>query len=67
MTDAQPSIDEADWNDTDAPAEGQLVQVRAQDGHGFYVLPSPSNLETTDGSIRKQVRNWIVLSPRGGL
>ena len=39
MTDAQPSIDEADWNDTDAPAKGQLVQVRAQDGHGFYVLP----------------------------
>ena len=39
MTDAQPSIDEAGWNDTDAPAEGQLVQVRAQDGHGFYVLP----------------------------
>jgi hypothetical protein len=39
MTDAQPSIDEADWIDTDAPAEGQLVQVRAQDGHGFYVLP----------------------------
>ena len=39
MTDAQPSIDEAGWNDTDAPAEGQLVQVRAKDGHGFYVLP----------------------------
>ncbi len=30
MTDAQQSIDEADWNDTDAPAEGQLVQVRAR-------------------------------------
>jgi hypothetical protein len=39
MTNAQPSIDKADWNDTDAPAEGPLVQVRAQDGHGFYVLP----------------------------
>ena len=39
MTDAQPSIDEADWIDTDAPAEGQIVQVRAQDGHGFYLLP----------------------------
>jgi hypothetical protein len=39
MTDGQPSYDEADWNDTDAPAEGQLVEVRAQDGRGFYVLP----------------------------
>ena len=38
MTHAQPSIDEADWN-TDAPAEGQFLQVRAQDGHGFYALP----------------------------
>jgi hypothetical protein len=39
MIHAQPSIDEADWNDTAAPAGGQLVQVRAQDGQGFYVLP----------------------------
>ncbi len=39
MMDDQPSIDEAGWNDTDAPAEGQLVQVRAKDGHGFYALP----------------------------
>ncbi len=39
MTDAQPSIGEADWIDTEAPAKGQLVQVRAQDGHGFYVPP----------------------------
>jgi hypothetical protein len=39
MTNAQPSIDEANWNDTGAPSEGQLVQVRAQDGRGFYVLP----------------------------
>jgi hypothetical protein len=39
MTDAQSSINAAGWNDADAPAEGQLVQVRAQDGHGFYVLP----------------------------
>ena len=39
MTDAQPSIDEAGWNDIDSPADGQLVQVRAEDGHGFYVLP----------------------------
>ncbi len=40
MTDDQPpSIAESEWIDTDAPAEGQIVQVRAQDGHGFYVLP----------------------------
>jgi DUF1365 family protein len=39
MTDVQPSIVEADWNVTDAPAEGQLVQVRARDDRGFYVLP----------------------------
>jgi hypothetical protein len=38
MTDTQPSID-SDWIDTDAPAEGQIVQVRAQNGLGFYVLP----------------------------
>jgi hypothetical protein len=30
MTDDQPSITESDWIDTDAPAEGQLVQVRAR-------------------------------------
>jgi hypothetical protein len=41
MTDDQPSIDEAGWNETDAPAEGQIVQVRAQNGFGFYVLPFP--------------------------
>ena len=39
MMHAQPSIDESNWNDIDAPAEGQLVQIHAQDGHGFYVLP----------------------------
>jgi hypothetical protein len=39
MTDGQSSCDEADWNDTAAPAEGQLVEVRAQEGRGFYVLP----------------------------
>ncbi len=39
MTDAQPSIDEAEWIDTDSPADGQLVQVRAKDDHGFYVVP----------------------------
>jgi hypothetical protein len=40
MTDDQPSsIAESEWIDTDAPAEGQIVQVRAQDGSGFYVLP----------------------------
>ena len=39
MTDDQPSITESDWIDTDAPAEGQIVQVRAKDYRGFYVLP----------------------------
>jgi hypothetical protein len=39
MTDDQPSIIEPNWIDSDAPAEGQLVQVRAQDRRGFYVLP----------------------------
>jgi len=40
MTDDQPpSIAESEWIDTDAPAEGQIVQVRAHDGRGFYVLP----------------------------
>ena len=40
MRDAQP-FDEADWNDTDAPAEGQLVEVRAQDRQGCYTIPFP--------------------------
>jgi hypothetical protein len=39
MSDDQPSITVSDWIDTDAPAEGQSVQVREQDGHGFCVLP----------------------------
>jgi hypothetical protein len=39
MTDTQPSNDDAEWIDTDSPSEGQLVQVRAQDDHGFYVVP----------------------------
>ncbi len=39
MTDTQPSIEEADWINADSPPEGQLVQVRAQDDHGFYILP----------------------------
>jgi hypothetical protein len=41
MTDDQPTITESDWIDTDAPAEGQLVQVRARDGRGFYIIPFP--------------------------
>jgi hypothetical protein len=39
MTETQPPIDEANWNDSEAPAEGQIVQVRAQDHRGFYVIP----------------------------
>jgi hypothetical protein len=41
MIDDQPSIIEPNWNDTDAPAEGQIVLVRAQDQRGFYTIPFP--------------------------
>jgi hypothetical protein len=41
MTDEQQSIDESDWNDTDAPIEGQLVQVRSKNHRGFYTVPFP--------------------------
>ena len=41
MTDDQPSITESDWIDTDAPAEGQIVQVRSKNHHGFYIVPFP--------------------------
>jgi hypothetical protein len=65
MTDAQPSIDEAGWIDTDAPAEGQLVQVRAQDGHGFYVLPFVVIIRDDEWwNGRKNL--WTAISPRGG-
>ncbi|MGO9768430.1 MAG: hypothetical protein ACLPSW_02535 [Roseiarcus sp.] len=40
MTDDQPSID-SDWIDTDAPAKGQIVQVRSKNHHGFYIVPFP--------------------------
>ncbi|MGC1862630.1 MAG: hypothetical protein WA733_16325 [Methylocystis sp.] len=40
MTDNQPSID-SNWIDTDAPAEGQIVQVRSKNHHGFYIVPFP--------------------------
>jgi hypothetical protein len=42
MTDAQPSSDSG-WIDTDvrAPAEGQIVQVRAKNHYGFYIVPFP--------------------------
>ncbi len=72
MTDAQPSIDEADWIDSDAPAEGQLVQVRALDGRGFYVLPFAVEFRD-DGWYNREtgeqldcfVAAWILL--RGSL
>jgi hypothetical protein len=41
MTDSQPLIGDGEWNDTEAPAEGQLVSVRARDQGGFYVIPFP--------------------------
>jgi hypothetical protein len=41
MTDDQPSVPDEEWIDTDAPAEGQLVLVRARDQRGFYALPFP--------------------------
>ena len=41
MTDDQPSIDEPDWNDTDAPEQGQIVQVRSKNHRGFYIVPFP--------------------------
>ena len=42
MTDDQPSID-SDWIDTaaHAPVEGQIVQVRSKNHHGFYIVPFP--------------------------
>ena len=61
MTNAQPSIDEADWIHTDAPAEARVSpSSRERLADGFDGCPSPSNLETTDGSIRKRVRHYIV-------
>jgi hypothetical protein len=53
MTDDQPSID-SDWIDTDAPAEGQIVQVRSKNHHGFYIVPFP--VEFRDGEW------WNVLT-----
>jgi hypothetical protein len=41
MTGAQPAIADDEWIDTETPAEGLRVAVRAQDHRGLYVLPFP--------------------------
>jgi hypothetical protein len=40
MTDEQP-LNDSDWIDTaaHAPVDGQIVQVRAKDYRGFYIIP----------------------------
>jgi hypothetical protein len=42
MTDEQP-LNDSDWIDTaaHAPVEGQIVQVRSKNHHGFYIVPFP--------------------------
>ena len=39
MTNGQSPIEKNDWIDTEAPDVRQLVQVRAQDHRGIYVIP----------------------------
>jgi hypothetical protein len=34
----KPSIADSDWIDKEPPAEGQIVQVRAEDNRGYYII-----------------------------
>ena len=66
MTDDQPSID-SDWIDIDAPAEGQIVQVRSKIIMASISFRSRSSSVTANGGTCAQTKNSIVLLPRGGL
>ncbi|WP_018265510.1 hypothetical protein [Methylosinus sp. LW4] len=38
---AAPFLAEADWNSSDVPEDGALVEVYAEDRRGFYLVPFP--------------------------